>query len=84
MRSVPAATITRLTSVAPRTSLAASTWKQTVVTATVVAEHYAGLPAGDYPMIAAMGAQLMVGSGEQRARWAVQVLLNGILATPVG
>lgn len=35
-------------------------------------------------MIAALGAQLMVGSGEQRARWAMQVLLNGILATPVG
>lgn len=52
--------------------------------ATVAAatQHFAGLPAAEYPMITAMGSQLFMGSGDQRARWAVQVLLNGILKTP--
>lgn len=52
-------------------------------TAASAAQHFATLPADRYPMIAAMGESLFAGSGDQRARWAVQVLLNGILATPV-
>jgi hypothetical protein len=39
-------------------------------------------PADRYPMIVAMREQLLAGSGDQRARWALKVLLNGILSTP--
>ena len=45
-------------------------------------EHFASLPADRYPMIVAMREQLLAGSGDQRARWALKVLLNGILHTP--
>jgi AcrR family transcriptional regulator len=45
-------------------------------------EHFASLPADRYPMIVAMREQLLAGSGDQRARWALKVLLNGILSTP--
>jgi hypothetical protein len=45
-------------------------------------EQFATLPADRYPMIAAMREQLLAGSGDQRARWALKVLLNGILHTP--
>jgi AcrR family transcriptional regulator len=47
-----------------------------------VGEHYAALPADRYPMIVAMREQLLAGGGDQRARWGLNVLLNGILHTP--
>ena len=45
-------------------------------------EQFAALPADRYPMIVAMREQLVAGSGDQRARWALKVLVNGILHTP--
>jgi AcrR family transcriptional regulator len=48
------------------------------------AEQYAALPADRYPLITSMGERLLAGSGDQRARWALNVLLNGILHTPAG
>lgn len=45
-------------------------------------ERFAALPADRYPMIVAMRDQLVAGNGDQRARWALKVLLNGILRTP--
>jgi AcrR family transcriptional regulator len=45
-------------------------------------DHFASLPADRYPMIVAMREQLLSGSGDHRARWSLDVLLNGILSTP--
>ncbi|KAF0845886.1 TetR/AcrR family transcriptional regulator [Nocardia caishijiensis] len=47
-----------------------------------VARRLADLPARRYPNITAVREQL-VGQGAARARWALNALLNGILATPV-
>lgn len=41
---------------------------------------YAALPADRYPMITSLRAQLL--SGGDRDRWALRVLVNGILGTP--
>lgn len=46
------------------------------------AERFAALSADRYPMVVAMREQLLSGDGDQRARWALKVLVNGILATP--
>jgi AcrR family transcriptional regulator len=37
----------------------------------------------DYPGIAAVGAELLSGTGLVRSRWAFDTFLNGVLATPV-
>ncbi len=39
-------------------------------------------PAGTFPRIAALGAELMSGTGEDRLTWGFNVLINGILQTP--
>jgi AcrR family transcriptional regulator len=44
-------------------------------------ETFAGLPAATYPHIAALGDELTSGDGDQRDRWCIEVLINGILAT---
>ncbi|WP_040732787.1 TetR/AcrR family transcriptional regulator [Nocardia tenerifensis] len=46
-----------------------------------VTERYAALPADRYPMIAAMREELTSGDGDSRAKWALRVLIEGILAT---
>ncbi|MGQ4596506.1 TetR/AcrR family transcriptional regulator C-terminal domain-containing protein [Nocardia sp. R6R-6] len=46
-----------------------------------VQRHFAELPADRYPTLVAMRESLLSGDGGARARWAVRVLLNGILAT---
>ncbi|WP_405161705.1 TetR/AcrR family transcriptional regulator [Nocardia sp. NBC_01499] len=48
-----------------------------------VAKRFAELPADRYPMIVAMRETLMTGDGEARGKWALRVLIEGILATPV-
>ncbi len=48
-----------------------------------VARCFAELPADRYPMLVAMRAQILAGSGDDRSRWALRALVNGILATPV-
>ncbi|WP_378738581.1 TetR/AcrR family transcriptional regulator [Nocardia brasiliensis] len=48
-----------------------------------VDKRFAGLPADRYPMIVAMRESLMAGDGDARAQWALRVLIDGILATPV-
>jgi len=45
-------------------------------------DHFAALPPDRYPMIVSLREQLLSGSGDQRARWSLNVLLNGILSTP--
>jgi AcrR family transcriptional regulator len=42
---------------------------------------FASLPEDRYPNLVALSGPLLVGSGPDRARWSIQVLLNGILAT---
>ena len=46
-----------------------------------VRDTYLSLPPGAYPNISAIGETLTAGDGDQRVRWSVEVLLNGILAT---
>ncbi|WP_454199700.1 TetR/AcrR family transcriptional regulator [Nocardia sp. Marseille-Q1738] len=46
-----------------------------------VERRFAELPADRYPTIVAMRDSMLSGDGDARAAWAVQVLLNGILAT---
>ena len=41
-----------------------------------------GAPAEIYPHIAAFGPDLLSGEGPDRMRWGLDVLINGILATP--
>ncbi|GAA5072713.1 TetR/AcrR family transcriptional regulator C-terminal domain-containing protein [Nocardia iowensis] len=48
-----------------------------------VEKRFAGLPADRYPMIVTMRESLMAGDGDARAQWALRVLIEGILATPV-
>jgi AcrR family transcriptional regulator len=43
---------------------------------------FAALPAGRYPTFQALRGLLLTGSGEARRAWGVNVLLNGLLATP--
>ncbi|WP_433726346.1 TetR/AcrR family transcriptional regulator [Nocardia sp. CA-129566] len=47
-----------------------------------VKRHFAALPADRYPTLTAMGDQMFSGDGDERARWALRALVNGILATP--
>lgn len=42
---------------------------------------FAGLPADRYPNITDLQQELTYGSAEQRTRWSINVLINGILAT---
>ncbi|MEN3263332.1 TetR/AcrR family transcriptional regulator C-terminal domain-containing protein [Pseudonocardia sp.] len=44
--------------------------------------RYAALPADRYPVITSLRTELL--SGGHRAGWAMQVLINGIVNTPVG
>ncbi|WP_063053622.1 TetR/AcrR family transcriptional regulator [Nocardia arthritidis] len=46
-----------------------------------IERRFAELPADRYPTVVAMRDALLSGDGDARAAWAVQVLLNGILAT---
>jgi hypothetical protein len=39
-------------------------------------------PAGPFPQIAALGAELMSGAGPDRLIWGFNVLINGITQTP--
>jgi AcrR family transcriptional regulator len=39
-------------------------------------------PAGTYPHIAALGAELLSGPGEDRFAWGFSVLINGVTGTP--
>jgi AcrR family transcriptional regulator len=39
-------------------------------------------PAGAYPHVAALGAELLSGPGEDRFAWGFSVLINGVLHTP--
>jgi hypothetical protein len=39
-------------------------------------------PAGTFPHIAALGAELMSGEGPDRLIWGFRVLINGIVETP--
>ncbi|MFI6172585.1 TetR/AcrR family transcriptional regulator [Nocardia sp. NPDC051052] len=48
-----------------------------------VAKRFAELPADRYPMIVGMRESLMIGDGDAREKWALRVLIEGILATPV-
>jgi AcrR family transcriptional regulator len=45
---------------------------------------FAGLPAERYPTITDLHRELTYGTAEQRTRWSIDVLLNGILATEAG
>ncbi|MEU1545001.1 TetR/AcrR family transcriptional regulator C-terminal domain-containing protein [Nocardia sp. NPDC005745] len=47
----------------------------------VIERRFAELPADRYPTVVAMRDTLLSGDGDARAAWAVQVLINGILAT---
>ncbi|WP_433194198.1 TetR/AcrR family transcriptional regulator [Nocardia sp. CA-107356] len=47
-----------------------------------VAQRFATLPADRYPTLVAMRDQMLAGDGDERARWALRALVNGILATP--
>jgi hypothetical protein len=44
-------------------------------------DTYAGLSAEQYPHLAGLHQELTYGTAEQRTRWSIDVLLNGILAT---
>ncbi|MFI9505023.1 TetR/AcrR family transcriptional regulator [Nocardia sp. NPDC052566] len=48
-----------------------------------VKQRLAELPADRYPMVVAMRENLLAGDGDERAQWALRVLIDGILATPV-
>ncbi|MFC9436499.1 TetR/AcrR family transcriptional regulator [Nocardia sp. NPDC057030] len=48
-----------------------------------VAERFAELPRDRYPMITAMQGPLLAGEGDARGKWALRVLIDGILGTPV-
>ncbi|MBF6126834.1 TetR/AcrR family transcriptional regulator [Nocardia brasiliensis] len=48
-----------------------------------VAARYAALPAERYPMVVSMRESLTSGDGDARAQWALRVLIDGILGTPV-
>ncbi|QIS02420.1 TetR family transcriptional regulator [Nocardia brasiliensis] len=48
-----------------------------------VTARYAALSAERYPMIVAMRESLTVGDGDARTQWALRVLIDGILGTPV-
>jgi AcrR family transcriptional regulator len=45
------------------------------------AETFAGLPPDRYPHISGLHPELTLGEPEERTQWALNVLLNGILAT---
>jgi AcrR family transcriptional regulator len=51
---------------------------------TEVRDVFAGLPAQQYPSITDLHRELTYGTGEQRTRWSIDALLNGILATRAG
>ncbi|MFI6998966.1 TetR/AcrR family transcriptional regulator [Nocardia sp. NPDC050175] len=48
-----------------------------------VARQFAELPPERYPMITVMREALLSGEGDARGKWALRVLIEGILATPV-
>lgn len=47
-----------------------------------VDEAFAALPPETFPHMLAMRSLLLAGSGEERFTWSIQVILNGLLATP--
>ncbi|MFF2087121.1 TetR/AcrR family transcriptional regulator [Nocardia sp. NPDC058176] len=48
-----------------------------------ISRRFAELPAERYPTIVALRSHMLEGDGDERARWALRTVLNGILATPV-
>ena len=46
-----------------------------------VRDVFAGVPADRYPNLADLHQELTYGSAEQRTRWGLNVLINGVLAT---
>ena len=48
-----------------------------------VAERFRALPASGYPFISALVPCLMAGDGDQRFDVGLDVLINGLLATPL-
>jgi AcrR family transcriptional regulator len=51
--------------------------------AATVAQTFGSVSADEYPHISDLGQELTIGSNEERQRWMIEVLLNGILATSV-
>jgi AcrR family transcriptional regulator len=47
-----------------------------------IAERFGTLPAERYPTMAALGPYLTIGDGEERFRLGLDVIVNGLLATP--
>jgi AcrR family transcriptional regulator len=47
-----------------------------------VADALRGARPEKHPRIAALGQDLLSGSGEDRSSWGIRVLINGVLATP--
>lgn len=43
---------------------------------------FRSLPADRYPLVLELQPQLLTGSGDERQRWGVDVILNGLLGTP--
>ncbi|MDO3649652.1 TetR/AcrR family transcriptional regulator [Nocardia mangyaensis] len=48
-----------------------------------ISRRVAELPAERYPTIVAQRSHMLAGDSDDRARWALRAVLNGILATPV-
>jgi AcrR family transcriptional regulator len=47
-----------------------------------VERAFRSLPADRYPLVLELQPQLLTGSGDERQRWGVDVILNGMLRTP--
>jgi hypothetical protein len=47
-----------------------------------IAGRFEALPAERYPTMAALGRYLTIGDGEERFRLGLDVIVNGLLATP--
>jgi AcrR family transcriptional regulator len=54
----------------------------TTVLAAEVTENFARLPAGDFPLITAHAAELVAGSVDERFRYAIDVVIDGVLSRP--
>jgi AcrR family transcriptional regulator len=48
-----------------------------------IAEHFRGLSSDEYPHLAARAPELMAGDGDQRFEAGLDVIINGLLATPL-
>ncbi len=47
-----------------------------------VDKAFQALPADRYPLVRALRGPLLSGSGDERQRWGLEVIVNGLLATP--